>query len=127
MNVTYADAKQLVLNCQITAGVPEPYRSRKIMIDEDAGIVVFDFNEKVGVKLLMESENCKGCYADLSMKITLKNEKLLLANNNYSAFAMTKHDGKFVKSSVMPVPLPNGDFAVLGDTLWGTCSKGPFN
>src|SRR5258706_389952 len=76
MNVPGADAKQLVLNCQITEGVPEPYRSRKIMIDEDAGIVVFGFNEKVGVKVAVQSEDCKGCYMDLSMKITMKNEKV---------------------------------------------------
>ena len=97
------------------------------MIDEDVGIVVFDFSEKVGFKVPAESDGCKGCYLDLAMKITLKNEKLLLANDIQSAFAMTKHDGKFVRSSVTPVPLPDGNYAVLGNTLWGTCAKSPFN
>jgi len=129
INVPVADAKQLILNCQITEGVPEPYRSRKIkiLIDEDAGIVVYDFNEKVGFKVAVQSEDCKGCYIDLSMKITLRNEKVLLANSTTSAFVMTKHDGKFVRSDVTPLPLPNGDYAALGNTIWGPCTKSPFN
>jgi hypothetical protein len=74
LNIIAADAKQLILSCQITDGVSDPHRSRNIMVDEDAGIVVFDFNEKVGFKVPSESDGCKGCYLDLSMKITLKNE-----------------------------------------------------
>jgi hypothetical protein len=75
----------------------------------------------------VQSEDCKGCYADLSMKITIKNEKVLVANDTMSAFVMTKHDGKFVRSNVMPFPLPNGDYAALGNTLWGSCARSPFN
>jgi hypothetical protein len=127
ISATNAEAKQLVLTCQITQGASEPYRSAKILIDEDAGIVVYDFNEKFGVKLKLESKDCNGCYADLSMKITMKNEKVLVANNTTSAFVMTKHDGKFVHSFVTPLPLPDGNYAALGNTLWGACAKSPFN
>jgi hypothetical protein len=127
MNVSDADAKQLVLNCQITEGVSEPYRSPKILIDEDEGIVVYNFREKLGVKLTVQREDCKDCYVDLSMKITIKNEKVLVANSDTSVFVMTKHDGKFVHSFVTPFPLPDGNYTALGNTLLGTCAKTPFN
>src|SRR5258708_4316902 len=114
MNVTDADAKQLILNCQITKGV-SPDRSPKILIDEEAGTVVYNFNEKLGVGLIMLHEGCKGCYVNLSLKITTKNEKVLVANDPASVFVMTKHDGKFVHSFVAPFPLPDGDFLAFGN------------
>lgn len=126
-SVTDAETKQLVLNCQITEGGSERYLSTKILIDEDAGIVVYNYNEKTGTKLATPSEDCKGCYVDLTMKITMKNEKALLANDTTSAFVMTKRDGKFVHSFVSLLPLPDGNFLAFGNTLWGTCAKSPFD
>jgi hypothetical protein len=133
LNATQAEAKRLVLNCQITKGASAE-RSPKILIDEDAGIVVYNFNES-GFTIIARSQGCPGCYTNLDMKITMKNEKVLMAANDpkdekeliATAFVMTKHDGKFVHSFVATSPLPDGNFLAVGHTLWGTCAKSPFD
>ncbi len=119
-----AQAKPNVLNCEIKEGAPKEYRSLQIMIDEAAGIVIYHF-QLVGTD--PKRQVGPDQYVDLSMKITMKNDKMIMANDESGAFVMTKHDGKFVKASVMLVPLPNGNFAALGNTHWGTCVKSPFH
>src|SRR5207249_657060 len=98
-------------------------RSKQVMIDEDKKIIIYDF-QLIGSNPRRQVGPDE--YVDISMKITLNNKQLIMANDISGAFLMTKHDGRFVKAYVTPVPTHDGNFAALGNTHWGTCIRSPF-
>ena len=130
-----AEAKQIVLNCEIEEGASQGQLSTQIMIDEDDGIVIYHFQYHKGSgplrKLQLESPLPEGVprekIIDVSMKITMNNDNFIMANDHSGAFVITKHDGRFVYSFVTPVPTKDGNWFAFGNTHWGTCVKSPFD
>jgi hypothetical protein len=116
-----SDAKPIVLNCEIHEGAAEGYRSVQIMVDEENGIVIYNY-ERIGPEYKRKTE--KG-YIDLSMKISFSDDKQISANDNSGAFIMTKQDAKFAKAWVIGVPL-NGSVFPWGNVHLGSCVKNPF-
>lgn len=130
-----AEAKQIVLNCEIESGASERYRSTQIMIDEDAGFVIYNFQYHKGSgplrKFRMEGPLLEGepreITLDVSMKITVSNDWFILANDNNGAFVITKHDGRFAHSFVTPLSTNDGIWITFGNTHLGTCGRSPFD
>ena len=132
-----AEAKQIVLNCEIESGAPERYRSTQIMIDEDAGFVIYNFQHHKGSgplrKFRVEGPLLEGepreIIIDVSMKITESNDWYMLANDDKGAFVITKHDGRFAYSFVIAFPTNDdaGIWIPFGNTHLGTCAKSPFD
>ncbi|WP_316978870.1 hypothetical protein [Shumkonia mesophila] len=123
-STAYADAKRIVLNCTIEEGAPQAYRSIQIMIDENIGIVIYNY-QLVGDNYNREIN--KDTFIDLSMKISINDSKFMLANNSSGAFVITKHDGRFVHAFVTPIPAKDGNWVAFGNTHWGTCARSPFD
>jgi hypothetical protein len=119
-----AEAKPLILNCEILEGASEGHRSTQIMIDEENRIAVYNY-QLVGPNW-RKPVGAEGNYIDLSMKITSNNSKFIQANDNSGALLMTKSDAKFVKAWVIPVPLNNGDVFAFSQTHEGKCTQNPF-
>jgi len=117
--------REIVLNCEIEEGGPQQYRSIQIMIDEHRGIVIYNFHLPAMNDFNPVRRSGPG-YIDLSMKITMNDEKLIMANDDSGAFVMRKHDGRFVKAFVTPVPTKDGSWFALGNTHSGKCVKNPF-
>lgn len=120
----HAEAGRIVLNCMIEEGAPEAYRSIQIMIDEDQGIVIYNY-QLIGHDHKREIQ--KDTFIDISMKISINDSNFILANDSSGAFVITKHDGRFVHSFVMPIPTKDGNWVAFGNTHWGMCSKSPFD
>ena len=127
-----AEAKRIILNCEIEGG----YGSTQIMIDEKEGIVIYHFQYLTGPGPLQKFQykgplpkgvTSKDEFIDVSMKITINTENFILANDESSAFIITKHDGRFVKAFVTPVPMGDGEWFAFGNTHEGTCVKSPFD
>jgi hypothetical protein len=115
---TLSVAAPLVLHCKITEGAQIP--SVTILVDEAESIVVYGgARSQIG--------GSSGALIDLSMKITLRDDRVIVANDTRGAIVITKHDGKFVHSFVTAIPLPNGNYGMLGNTIWGECTKSPFH
>jgi len=119
---TVAEAKPLILNCEILEGASE--RSTQIMIDEENRIAVYNY-QLVGPNW-RKPVGTEGNYIDLSMKITSNNSKFIQANDNSGALLMTKSDAKFVKVWVAPILLNNGDIFAFSQTHEGKCTQNPF-
>lgn len=138
-----ADPARMVLNCKIEYGAPE--RLMQIMIDADAKIVIYDyqnfkdqpnFKEKFYFKgkdqprpvLEFKLDDGQTVYGDISMNITTNDKQRVQANDDSGAVLITKHDGRFARSWVIPVPAKSGkDFVAFGNTHLGTCSRSPFD
>jgi hypothetical protein len=124
MQLADVEAKQLVLNCDISEGAPEGYRSIQIVIDEEKKFVIYN-SQLTGTNPLRQVG--EGQYVDLSMKISLNNAKLLMANDVSGSFLMTKSDGHFVHAWVVPIETKAGAYIPFANIHSGTCAKGPFD
>ena len=121
-----AEAKQIVLNCEIEGG----YQTTQIMIDDDKGIVIYHFQYHNSSDSLrkFQSKDGKEIIVDMSMKITLNNDNFIMANNDSGLFLITKHDGRFVHPFVLPLPQTSSSgYSAFDNTHRGKCSKGPFD
>jgi hypothetical protein len=99
------------------------------MIDEEKAIVIDNFQSNKGVTHFQKFRSQSGdeVTLDISLKITVKSAQLILAHDDNGAILITKDDGKFVRSFVTPFPLNDGKWVAFGNTLWGTCTRSPFN
>jgi len=138
-----ADPKQMVLNCKIEH--PAPERLTQIMIDEDAKIVIYDYQKFKAMPNFKDKFYFKGkdqprpvielklddgqtVYGDPSMTITTNDKQHIAANNSSDTILITKHDGRFARSYVVLLPAKSGkDMFPAGDTHLGTCSRSPFD
>jgi hypothetical protein len=118
----HADAKQTVLSCKIEEGSSAKYDSTQIMIDEEERQVIYHF-QLVGADPIRKLG--EGSFVDLSMKITINNDKIVMANDASHVFVMTKHDAKFVHAFVMPIPTPDGNFAAFWKHSLGNVHQEP--
>jgi len=130
-----AEAKRIVLNCDIEEGLAQ-LDSTQIMIDEDKGIVIYHFQYLKGPGPLQkfriegplpEGVTSRDMLIDQSMKITINTKNMIQANDASHVFIITKHDGRFVYAFVTPIPTKDGNWFAFSNTLRGTCTKSPFD
>ena len=131
-----AEAKRIVLNCDIEEGSSQPYDSTQIMIDEDKGIVIYHFQFLTGPGPLQkfrvegplpEGVTSRDMFIDRSMKITINTKNMIQVNDASGALIITKHDGRFVHAFVTPIPTKDGNWVAFGNNHWGTFAKSPFD
>ncbi len=136
LQVGKAEAKRMVLNCDIEEGSPQPHDSTQIMIDEDEEIVIYHFQFFTGRGSLQnfrvegplpEGVTSRDMLIDRSMKITINTKNVIQANDASGALIITKHDGRFVYAFVTPILTKDGNWVPFGNTLRGTCTKSPFD
>lgn len=118
--------RELVLACEIKEGSIPGYKSIQIMVDEQRGIVIYNFqmpasNDLNPIRKINEN------YIDMSMKIVSTSDNIITATDLNGILAINKRDGKFVHSYVTSIPTKNGSLVSVPNTHSGTCAKSPFN
>ncbi len=99
-----------VLVCDIEQTGYEPI---KILIDEQNGVVVYNYQYKYSV--------------DFPLHITLNNDDMIIANDNSTVILITKNDANFAVGWITPFPKSDGTFGVFSNALNGRCSVSPFD
>jgi hypothetical protein len=124
---TAAQGAPLVLSCKVESGAGSPDAPMQIMIDEEKGIVIYNY-QWVGPNP-KKQVNVDGRHGtiDQSMKVTANNSKFLVASSFNGTFVITKEDARFAYAYAMPFPSNAGNWIALGNTHMGSCVKSPFN